>query len=192
MALMDQATAPPPPEGEPFAARDPRQFVPADQHDAIDRTVAAGMKLMYSSEMADERQAAIKGQEPVPKRIADNVTGLMLTLDGHSKGGIPPAVIFPAAVMLASEAATLLSKAGQQVTQQDYSESLQILYVQLGKKLGASDDELMHGATNALQRSPGDTPLGGPDEPPSPMGGPEPVDPAAAPPVDPAVPPPTV
>ncbi len=172
MALIDQAAAEAPPQtGTPFEARDPKPFVASEQHDAIDRCVAAGMKLLYSAEMADERQAALQSKEPVPKRLADNITGLMLVLDGHSKGGIPGPVLFPAAVMLVSEAATMLTKGGQQVTQDDYNEALQILYVQIGKKLGASDDELMHGATNALQRSPGDTPLGGPD----PAERPEPV-----------------
>lgn len=168
----------PPSTGQPFQPRDPRQFVPSEQHDAIDRTVAAGMKMLYSSEMADERDAAIKGDEPIPKRLADNVTGLMLVLDGHSKGGIPGPVLFPAAVTLVSECATMLTKAGQTVTQDDYNEALQILYVQIGKKLGASDDELMHGATNALQRSPGDTPMG--------PGDPTASAPAEMPPADPA------
>lgn len=141
--------------GANFTPQDPRKFVPPEQHDAVDRVVAAGIRLMYSPPMAEERQQAIQSQDPVPKKIADNVTGLLLTLDQRAKGGIPQQVIFPAAVILTNEAANLLVHASQSVTQDDYNESLQILYVQLGKKLGASDDQLMQGAQDALAKGNG-------------------------------------
>lgn len=141
--------------GAQFTPKDPKQFVPEEQHDAIDRVVAAGVKLMYAPEMADERMAAVQDQGPMPKRIADNITGLMLTLDQRAKGGIPQEVVFPAAVILTNEAANLLVHAGQTVTQNDYNEALQLEYVQIGKKLGASDDQLMQGAQDALAKQDG-------------------------------------
>ena len=51
----------------------------------LDRIVAAGMRIMYSPEMADERDQAVQSQEPVAKKLADNVTGLLLTLDQQAK-----------------------------------------------------------------------------------------------------------
>lgn len=160
--------------GEDFTPKDPREFVPEESRDAVDRVVAAGMKLLYSAEMEDERQEAIQSPQPVAKKLADNITGLMLTLDQQSKGGIPQAALFPAAVMLLNEAGQMLIQAGQKVTQDDYNESMQILYVQIGKKLGATDDQLMTAAQEALAKK---------------GGGEAPVDPAGAPAVPPAVPP---
>jgi hypothetical protein len=141
--------------GAAFTPKDPREFIPPEQHDAVERVFAAGMKLMYSPEMADERQAALQSQDPVPKRLADNITGLMLTLDQRAKGGMPIAAIFPAAVLLVNEAANMLVHGGVNVTQDDYNHSLQILYVQLGKKLNMSDDQLMQGAQDALAKTQG-------------------------------------
>lgn len=138
------------PQGEQFTPKDPREFVPPEHHDAVDRVVAAGLKLMYSPEMAQERQQAIDSPEPPSKKMADNVTGLMLTLDKKSRGGLPQEAIFPAAVMLLNDAGEILVKAGQPVNQNDYNESIQIVYVQIGKKLGATDNDLMKGAENAL------------------------------------------
>lgn len=163
--------------GPTFTPKDPREFVPPEQHDAVDRVVAAGMKVMYSEEMADERQQAIESQEPVAKKLADNVTGLLLTLDGQSKGGIPEATIFPAGVMLVNEAANMLVQAGQPVSQDDYNEALQVMYVQLGKKLGVPDDQLMQGAQDALAKQSG----GVPPEDQAPAGMPAPPAPGAQP-----------
>lgn len=176
--------------GPSFTPKDPREFVPEEQHDAVDRVVAAGMKLMYSPEMADEREAALAAKGPPAPTIADNVTGLMLTLDQKAKGGIPEATIFPAAVMLANEAAQMLVHGGTNVTQDDYNESLQLLYTQLGKKLGISDDQLMQGAQDALAKKQGGMPpedqTAATDAVPPQPGAPPPAD--AAPPG--AVPPP--
>ncbi len=167
-----------------FTPQDPKAHIPPEQVDAVDRVVAAGLKIMYSPQMADERQQALQSQDPIPKRLADNVTGLMLTLDQQSKGGIPEATIFPAAVILDNEAANMLVHAGQNVTQQDYNESLQILYVQLGKKLGVPDDQLMRGAQDALAKKDGGMP---PDEQLADTGTPVPPQPGAPAPA--AVPP---
>lgn len=148
--------------GPSFTPKDPRQFTPPEQHDAVDRIVAAGVKIMFGPETAQERQQAVQSQEPVAKNIADNVTGLMLTLDQHAKptGGLPIAALFPAAVMLANEAANMLVHAGIKVTQDDYNHALQIIYVQLGAKLHLNGDQLMKGAQNALAKNGGDTGAG--------------------------------
>lgn len=157
MGLMDQAK-PAPQEGPAFTPQDPRKFVPPEQHDAVEKVFVAGMKVMYSPQMADEREAALASPEPAPKVLADNVTGLLLTLDQQAKGGLPEQAIFPAGVLLVNEAATLLTTGGKQVTQEDYNGALQILYVQLGKKLGATDDQLMTAAQDALAKKQGGMP----------------------------------
>lgn len=144
-----------------FKRPDIGQFIPADAKDAVDRVVAAGHRMMYAPEMRDDLQAAVDSQDPVPQKLADNVAGLMLTLDKQSRGGIPMAAIFPAAMELLGEAAEVLSAAGQAVTQEDFNEGARALFVVLGRKLGASDEQLM----GAAQQVTGGAQVAGEDAP---------------------------
>jgi len=164
MALADrakaQAAAPeqaapaggevPPDTPTEFKKPDIQQHIPPDMVDPVARTVAAGMKLMYAPETRDEIEQAIQSQEPIRKKIADNTTGLLLTLDGKTKGGIPAAALYPVAVELAGECGEILTAAGQPVSQQDFNDALLAIYAMVGKKLGATDDQLMQSAQQAL------------------------------------------
>lgn len=142
----------PGPEGQAggFEKPDWRQFTPPDQVDAVERIIAAGVKLMYSPEMRDELKAAVQGDAPPAQKLAENTVGLLLTLDKQSQSGLPVAALFPAAMGLLGEAATVLETAGQAVTQDDYNTAAMQMYVLIGKKLGASDEQLMQGAQGAL------------------------------------------
>lgn len=156
-SLMGKAKAEAP-AGDTFKNPDISQFIPEGARDAVDRIVAAGMKLMFSPEMREELMAAVQSPDEIPKKIADNVTGLMLTMDGQSQGGIPVEAIFPALCKLAGEAANVLVEAGQNVTQEDFNDALLMIYVANGKKLGGSEEELMQGAQDALGGADADAP----------------------------------
>lgn len=179
--------------GDQFNKPDIAQYVPDDMKDVVARVTAAGIKIMYSPEMKDELMQAVQSQDPIPKRIADNVTGLMLTLDQKTQGGIPQAAIFPAAVELAGEAGEALGAAGQTVTQEDFNDSLLMLFAMLGKKLGGSDEELMGAAAQSLKDAGGDPTEGAPPEQPGEpadvAGQPDEPDPAMPPGAPPTVPP---
>jgi len=161
--LMQQAAAGAP-KGRPFTPPDAGKIVQPQMKDAVDRIVAAGMKLMFSPAMKDERLQAVQSPDPIPKKLAENVTGLILTLDKQSKGGLPVEAIFPAAVMLLSEAAEVLKAAGQDVSEDDYLDAVRMLFVLLGKKMGGTDEQIMQAAQQAL-------PQGAQDEPQEPMPG---------------------
>lgn len=153
--------------GASFKKPDITKFVPPELRDAVERVAAAGMKLMYAPEMRQDLVAAVKSPDPVPKVLSENITGLMLTLDQKSQGGIPQAVIFPAAMELLGEGATVLVNGGREVTQQDFNDAALAMYALIGKKLGGSDEDLMGAAAQSLQG-----------------GNPPPDDTAAAPPPD--------
>lgn len=78
-------------------------LVPPAMKDTVDRVVAAGMKLMYSPQMKQEVQQAIQSDKPVPQKLAESVTGLLLVLDQQASGGgqaptppgAPPAAAAP-------------------------------------------------------------------------------------------------
>lgn len=143
-SLMQRAKAP-----AGFKRPDIAQFVPADLKDAVARVVAAGHKMIYSPAMREELRAEVARDVPVPQKMAEAIVGLLLTLDKQSQGGLPMGAIFPAAIELLGEAAEILTAAGQQVTQADFNEALQMVFVLTGKKLGATDDQLMQTARQA-------------------------------------------
>ena len=130
------------------------QFVPPEMKDTVDRIVAAGMKMAYSPQMADERQQFLQGQEPIGQRMAQTVAGLLLTLDQQAKGGLPVGAIFPAGVDLLGDAAEMLSKAGQPVSQEDFNDAARQLFVIVGQKLGGTPDQIMQAAGQAAGETP--------------------------------------
>lgn len=133
-----------------FTKPDIQAFIPPDQQDAVARVVAAGQKLMYSPDMRDELMAEVEREGPPAQKMAEAVTGLLLTLDGQAQGGIPLPAMFPAAMELLGEAAEVLNAAGQAVTQNDYNEAAQTMFVLIARKLGADDEQIMQGAQQAM------------------------------------------
>lgn len=137
------------PQGGGFKKPDVSAFVPPEAKDAVDRVVAAGMRVMFSPAMREELQAEVQRDAPPAQKLAESVTGLMLTLDAQSQGGIPMPAIFPAALQLMGEGAEVLAAAGQPVSQEQFNEAALMAFVLLGKKLGATDDQLMATAEQA-------------------------------------------
>lgn len=133
-----------------FNAPDWKQFTPPELQDPVERIVAAGAKMMYAPELREELQQAVRSNAPVDQKLADNVVGLLLTLDQKSQGGLPVAALFPAGLGLLGEAAQVLQAAGQQVTQQDFNDAALRMYVVIGKKLGGTDEQIMQGAQQAM------------------------------------------
>lgn len=144
MAIMDKAR-----ERSAFQRPDISPFIPPGQEDTVARVSAAGQRIMYSPGMRDELQAAVNSDAPVAQNLAQNVTGLMLTLDAQTQGGIPQEALFPAALDLLAEAAEVLTQAGQTVTAEDYNEAAVLLFVMMAKKLGIPDDQIMGAAEQA-------------------------------------------
>ena len=149
---------------EGFKRPDVKPLIPPDMVDVVDRVVAAGMRYLYSPEMREEVTAAIESPEPTPQKLGNNVTGLLLTLDNQTKGGIPQAALFPAGIELLGEAAEMLVASGQPVTQEDFNTAGLTIFATLAKKLGASDDDVMAAAQQqvggaAQPGAPGEEPM---------------------------------
>jgi hypothetical protein len=159
-----------------FQRPDISKFVPPDAKDAVDRVVAAGLRIMTSPEMRAEVQAAIDSPDPMPKKLSENVTGLLLTLDQQAQGGIPVVAIFPAAMELLGEASEVMSAAGQDVTQEDYNDAALMMYAQIGQKLGGQPQDLLGAAAESMKGQNPDPGASAPTGEPPPAGMP----PAAA------------
>lgn len=151
MERAQQEAGQPQDAGAAFQRPDISKVVSPEMRDVVDRVVAAGMRVMTSPEMRDDVSKAIQSQDPVPKKLAENVVGLLLMLDQKTPGGIPAAALFPVALELLGEAAEILTTAGQQVTQDNYNEAAMMMYGIIGQKLGAKPEELMGAAQQAMQ-----------------------------------------
>jgi hypothetical protein len=160
-AVTEPGPAPGADQGaEKFKRPDIQQFIPPDQADAVRRISAAGMKMMYSPDMRDQLMSNIKRNVSTPQKLAEAVTGLMLTLDKQSRGGLPVKAIFPAAMELLGEAAEVLSAAGQPVSQQDYNDAATLMFALIGRKLGGTDQQIMSAAQKMVGGSGGSADAG--------------------------------
>lgn len=144
MAIMQEAR-----KRNAFQRPDISQFIPPGQEDTVARVAAAGQKIMFSPGMRDELQAAVNSAAPVAQTLAENITGLMLTLDAQTQGGIPQEALFPAALDLLAEGAEALSQAGNVVTAEEYNEAALLMFVMMSKKLGIPDEDIMGAAEKA-------------------------------------------
>ena len=152
------------PESGGFKRPDVKPLIPANLRDPVDRIVAAGMRHLYSPQMREQVMQAIQSDQPVPQKLGGNVAGLILTLDNQAQGGLPVDAMFPAGVELAGEAADVMAKAGQPVSQEDFNTSLLVLMAILGKKLGANDEQIAQamqggGQPSPQERQPGEEPM---------------------------------
>lgn len=170
-----------------FKKPDISPFIPNGQEDAVARVVAAGSKLLYSPDMREEVMQAVQSEGDPAQKLGENVAGLMLMLDQKSSGGIPAEAMFPAAMELLGEAAEIMAAAGETVTQTDYNDAALRIMVELGRRMGATDDQIMQAAQGAIPA--GEDEQGGeaemeheppeqeePSEPPGTVGGKEPPD----------------
>lgn len=145
MAILDKAQ----PASGGFTKPDIAPFIPQGMEDVVARLTAAGMRLLYSPAMREEVMQAVQSDMPVPEKLGQNATGLILMLDKKAPQGIPSEAMFPAALQLLGECAEVLAAAGQPVTQDDYNEAAMHIMIELGRRLGATDEQLMQAAQQA-------------------------------------------
>jgi hypothetical protein len=118
-------------------------FTPPELRDDVERVVAAGMKILYGNDMREEVQQELARNVPMAQKLGEAVVGLLLTLDQQSRGGIPEAVLAPAAQALLGEAAEIAQAAGQPVTEEEFKDASIVAFQTLGRKLGYSEDQMM-------------------------------------------------
>jgi hypothetical protein len=154
-SMLNMAGGKPAPKMEPagdFKRPDLSKSIPAEQQDAVARIVAAGMKVMYSPEMREQVMEVVQSQDPVPKRLAESVVGLLLVMDQKAqKNGQPlPIEALPwAATELIGEAADILAAAKQPVSQDDFKAACTLAVWMIARKMGATDEQVMQGLEGA-------------------------------------------
>ncbi len=141
-------------ERDPAKRLGARPFIPKGMEDIVARISAAGQRIMYSPDMRDELKAAVTSKAPIAQKLAESVTGLMLTLDQKMPGGIPEEALFPAALDLLGEASDVLTEAGQKVTHTEYGQAALLMFILMARKLGYSDEQIMGVAAKAVGATP--------------------------------------
>ncbi len=90
----------------------PGQPSPAVNMSALDRVVAAGMKLLYSPQTRQQLMNGLSKKAPPDDVLAIEITGAMKIMIDVSKGKMPAQVIAPAADILCIDLADFANKSG--------------------------------------------------------------------------------
>ena len=130
-------------EHSPEAVRSNMQ-IPPDLQRAYDKTVLAGMKLMFSKETHQLMLKEFEREGPLSKRLGEGVAGMMLMLFQESNRSLPPQVLIPAGTDLLVQAADFIKKSGlEKVTNKDIADGLEIMIGVLFEKFGISTDKVL-------------------------------------------------
>lgn len=73
------------------------------ENDALQRVVAAGMKIMFDPKTFPMLKAGVSKEGPMPEKLAQQAVGLLKLLQDRANGSIPRQILIPAAMMLMLE-----------------------------------------------------------------------------------------
>jgi hypothetical protein len=111
--------------------------------EAYDRVLTAGKKMLYAAENAEMVQGLILDEQvPLKNKLGEGVANLVVMLDNAGNGTIPKEVIVPVGIALMFEAADYLFECGIDVTEQDLSESMEILVYGVFDAYGAKPEQV--------------------------------------------------
>ena len=91
--------------------------VPAQFQQALDRTILAGRKVLYSAQMAPQIQQLMQSPGSMGEKLGKGVVALIGILIDKSNRTIPPQVLIPAATVLVAEAGELVQASEQDVAE---------------------------------------------------------------------------
>lgn len=133
------------PEGEELTQENVSKNIkmPPELQEAYDKTVIAGMKVMFSKETHRIMLKELQRQGPLGDRLGKGIAGLMLLLFNESNKTMPPAVIIPAGIELLMQAVDFLRKTGlEKVTNEDIGNGMEQMITIIAQKFGASPEKL--------------------------------------------------
>lgn len=121
--------------------------IPPELQKQYKALIVAGKTIMYSPQTHDLMQQTLSGPDPMAKKLAMGITGLMVLIWNESKGSVNPKLVIPVATALMAEAVDYIEKTGMaQITNQDVSQALTLMIPMIVKKIGGAGQ---NGATPA-------------------------------------------
>jgi hypothetical protein len=128
--------------------------VPANLKDALNRVIHAGLTIMYSPKLAQQRNERIANSTDPAQEAADGSARLMLNLYEQSGKKLPTEIIAPGAMVFAFEYLDLLAKAGKaQISPDLIAQATQATGESALKLMGIGKDQIAQLSAQAQQRS---------------------------------------
>lgn len=125
---------------------------PPDQQAALEKVVHAGLTVMYSPKLAQQRNERIAATTDPAKEAGEGAARLMSNLFQQSGKKIPLPVIVPAAMILAFEYLDLVAKAGKtQITPELIANAAKAVGDAVLPLFGATPDKVQAAMSQANQ-----------------------------------------
>lgn len=97
------------------------------QRQQLQRIVLAGKKVMFDQSTFHLLTDALKSDNgDLVQKLGTGITGLMALLIQESRQSIPGELVIPAGLILTAEAGQFLSDAGEQITDRDVADAMEI------------------------------------------------------------------
>lgn len=112
------------------------------KHEALDRIVTAGMKVMFGKDTHNLMIEQLDGEGDMVQKTAEGVTKLMVILYQQSNNTMPMDLVVPAASILLAKTYDFLEQSGDYVSEDDMAQSLKIMTKLILREAGADDAQL--------------------------------------------------
>lgn len=112
------------------------------KHEALDRIVIAGMKVMFGKDTHNLMTEQLAGEGDMVQKTAEGVTKLMVLLFRQSNNTMPMDLIVPAASILLAKTYDFLELSGDVVSESEMMQSLKLMTKLILREGGADDAQL--------------------------------------------------
>lgn len=123
------------------------------QHEALDRIVTAGMKVMFGKDTHNLMIEQLDGEGDMVQKTAEGVTKLMVLLFQQSNSTMPMDLIIPAASILLAKVYDFLEQSGDPVSEDELAQSLKLM-TKLILREGGADEAQLEGLDAQKQSAP--------------------------------------
>lgn len=123
--------------------------VPPELQNAYERTVIAGMKMMFSKESHGYMLKELQKPGDLGDKLGKNIAGLMLLMFKESNKTMPPQVIIPAGLELLMQAADFLknTKMGEP-TNEELGRAMQVMITTVMQGFGLKPEQFAQALNN--------------------------------------------
>jgi hypothetical protein len=143
------------PEGEDLTLENIQSNIkiPPELQEAYERTVIAGMKVMFSKESHQFMLKEIQKPGDMGDKLGQSVAGLMLMLFKESNQSMPPQVIIPAGLELLMQAADFLKNTNMgKPTNEELGRAMQVMINMIMQGFGLKPEQFAQ-ALNSFDNS---------------------------------------
>lgn len=126
--------------------------VPPNLQDAFDRTVVAGMKVLFSKETNSFINEGLQQDKPLADKLSGGVIKLMQMLFEQSKGKMPGEIVIPAGIFLLLEMLDYVQQLGMEVTPEDVVDANKKTLFGLMQAFGGVSPDKVLGAFEQMQK----------------------------------------